>query len=32
MPPEQVGDYTSLYYNPRHQFWFCFAMYAEEDE
>lgn len=23
MPPEQVGDYTSLDYNPRHQFWFC---------
>lgn len=20
MPPEQVGDYTSLYYNPRCQF------------
>lgn len=30
MPPEQVGDYTSLCYKPRYKFWICFAMYAEE--
>lgn len=31
MPPEQVGDYNSLYYNPRHQFCFGFAVYAEDE-